>query len=285
MPYEKVQENVELYYEVHGSDEAPPIVLLEGWGYSIWMWFRQIPALKEKFRCIVFDNRGVGKSSKPDFPYTMKMFADDTTNLMKALGIQKAHILGISMGGYIAQQIAISYPEMVKSLILVSTSFGGPNAVPSTDRTQAMMFAIPTETLSEEQAMNMRYSVIFSDQFRDENKLLIKQIQRWREQIPQPLKARGNQAAAATSFDAEDEVKGIKVPTLIMHGDSDLVVPPGNAELLAKNIPSSKLILFKGGPHLSFIEHYESFNEQVMKFIDEVEKGTFSAKTEKTIIG
>lgn len=178
MPYKTINDDVELYYEIYGPEDAPPIVFLEGWGYSLWMWFRQIPVLKGKYRCIVFDNRGVGRSSKPDYPYTMKMFADDTVALMNALGIEKAHFLGISMGGYIAQQIAISYPEVVRSLILVSTSYGGPNAVSSTDRTQMMMFAIPTETLSNEQAMEMRYSVILSDEFRRENKLLINQIDR-----------------------------------------------------------------------------------------------------------
>lgn len=284
MPYKTINDDVELYYEIYGPEDAPPIVFLEGWGYSLWMWFRQIPVLKGKYRCIVFDNRGVGRSSKPDYPYTMKMFADDTVALMNALGIEKAHFLGISMGGYIAQQIAISYPEVVRSLILVSTSYGGPNAVSSTDRTQMMMFAIPTETLSNEQAMEMRYSVILSDEFRRENKLLINQIQSWREQIPQPLKARGNQAAATISFNLEEEVKGIKVPTLVMHGDSDLVMPPENGELLAKNIPSSKLVFIKGGLHLSFIEYYEKFNEQVITFIDEVENGKFSPKSEKLVI-
>ena len=284
MPYETIKDDVELYYEIYGPEDAPPIVFIEGWGYSLWMWFRQIPVLKEKYRCVVFDNRGVGKSSKPDYPYTMKMFADDTVALMKSLGIQNAHILGISMGGFIAQQIAISYPDVVRSLILVSTSYGGPNTISSTDRTQMMMFAIPTETLSNEQAMEMRYSVILSDKFRSENKLLINQIQSWREQIPQTLKARGNQAAASISFNAEKEVKEISAPTLVMQGDSDLVVPPENGELLAKSIPSSKLILIKGGPHLSFIEYYEKFNEQVIDFIDDVEKGTFSPTTEKMTI-
>lgn len=283
MPYETIQD-IDLYYEIHGPESAPPIVFLEGWGYSLWMWFRQISVFKEKYRCVVFDNRGVGRSGKPDYPYTMKMFADDTIGLMNALDIQSAHILGVSMGGYIAQQIAISYPEKVRSLILVSTSFGGSNTVPSSDRTQAMMFAIPTETLSSKQAMDMRYSVVFSEQFRRENKSLIKQIQEWREQIPQPLLARGHQASAAISFNAEEEVKRIRVPTLILHGDNDLVVPPKNAELLARNIQSSTLVLIKGGPHLSFIEYYEKFNEQVLNFIGGAEKGSFSPKTEKTII-
>ena len=67
MPYETIND-VDIYYEIHGPADAPPLVLIEGWGYSSWMWFRQIPALKERYRCIVFDNRGVGRSSKPEFP-------------------------------------------------------------------------------------------------------------------------------------------------------------------------------------------------------------------------
>lgn len=283
MPYETIND-IEIYYEIHGPSEAPPIIFIEGWGYSLWMWFRQIPFLKEKYRCIVFDNRGVGKSSKPNYPYTMEMFANDAVSLMDALDIQTAHILGISMGGFIAQQIAISYPDKVRSLILVSTSFGGPNTIPSSNRTQAMMFATPTETLSKEQATKMRYSVVFSEQFQRENKSLIDQIQSWREQVPQSLIARGHQASAAIAFNAENEVKKIKVPTLILHGISDLVVPPENAEDLAQHIPTSRLILIEGGPHLSFIEYYEKFNEQVANFIDEVEKKSFSPSREKKII-
>jgi len=271
LPYETI-DDIELYYEVHGPSDAPPIIFLEGWGYSLWMWFRQVPVLREKYRCIVFDNRGVGRSSKPDYPYTMEMFAGDTIGLMKALDIDTAHILGISMGGFIAQQIAISYPERVRSLILVSTHFGGPNAIIASDRTMAMMFASPTETLSKEQATKMRYSVAFNPNYLNENMSLLEQIQEWVEQYPQPLYARGNQAAASMVFDVEEEVKKISAPTLILQGDSDLIVPPENAELLAERIPESKLVYIKGGPHLSFIECYDLFNSEVLSFLDEVEK-------------
>ncbi|MFX1253920.1 MAG: alpha/beta fold hydrolase [Promethearchaeota archaeon] len=283
MPYETIKD-VNIYYEIHGPSEAPPLVCIEGWGYSLWMWFRQIPVFKKRYKCIIFDNRGVGKSSKPDYPYTMKMFADDTFGLMKALDITNAHILGISMGGYIGQQIAISYPEKVRSLILASTSFGGPNAILANDKTMASMFAIPTETLSKEQAMAMRYSVIFSSQFIQKNELLIKQIQKWRDQNPQPLYARGHQASASLGFNAEAEVKQISSPTLILQGDSDLVMPPKNAEMLADRISTSKLTLIKGGPHLSFIEYYDKFNNAVMNFIDEVENGTFSSEPKRLVI-
>ncbi|MFW9804383.1 MAG: alpha/beta fold hydrolase, partial [Candidatus Thorarchaeota archaeon] len=127
MPFETVGD-IDIYYEIHGPPEAPPLVLIGGWASYRWIWFRQIPAFKEKLRCIVFDNRGAGRSSKPDYPYSIQMFVDDTVGLIEALGIDKAHILGISMGGLIAQQIAISYPEKVRSLIVVSSHFGGPNS-------------------------------------------------------------------------------------------------------------------------------------------------------------
>jgi pimeloyl-ACP methyl ester carboxylesterase len=202
----------------------------------------------------------------------MEMFASDTVGLLGTLDIESAHILGISMGGCIAQQIAISYPEKVRSLVIASSIFGGPNVITADKRTMAMMFATPTETLSKEQAMEMRYSVAFSSQFLQDNKSLIQQIQEWRDQIPSPLYARGHQAAATAGFDAETQVKQISVPTLILQGDSDLIIPPKNAEMLSAAIPTSKLKFIEGGHHLCFIENHEAFNTAVMSFIDVVEK-------------
>ena len=272
LPYETIG-NVDIYYEVHGPSEAPPIVFIGGWASYRWIWFRQIPAFKERYRCIVFDNRGAGRSSKPDYPYTMEMFADDTVGLMKSLNIENAHILGISMGGLIAQQIAISYPQKVRSLVLISTNFGGPNAIPMDDRTMALLIALPTETLSKEQAREMRYRATFSPQFLQENRLVMEQIDEWAEWHPAPVYAQVHQSLAVGAFNAESELKQISAPTLIIHGDSDLAVPPKNAELLADSISTSKLILIEGGSHFSIIECYDKFNNAVMNFIDEVEKG------------
>jgi proline-specific peptidase len=270
LPYKKIGD-IELYFEIHGPPQAPPIVFIGGWASYHWIWFRQIPAISKRYRCIVFDNRGSGRSSKPDYPYTMQMFADDTIGLMKALEIKDAHVLGISMGGLIAQQIAISYPEKLRSLIIVSSHFGGPNAVPMDDRTMALLIAIPTETISAEQAREMRYRATFSPGFLQENRSILEQTEKWIAQYPAPVYAQVHQTSAVSGFNAESEVKNIKVPTLIIHGTADLAVPPKNAELLANSIPNSKMVLIEGGSHFTIIEKYEEFNSTVMSFLDELE--------------
>lgn len=129
---------IDMYYEIHGSGE--PLVLIEGLGYATWMWYEQIEVLSKHFKVIVFDNRGVGKTEMPDEEYTIELFAADTAELLDALEIKKAHILGVSMGGYVAQEFALRYPEYVDKLILCSTTFGGPNSIPIPEETLAMMF-------------------------------------------------------------------------------------------------------------------------------------------------
>jgi 3-oxoadipate enol-lactonase len=272
LPYKKIGD-IELYYEIHGPPQAPPIVFIGGWASYRWVWFRQIPTISKRYRCIVFDNRGAGRSSKPDYPYTIKMFADDTVGLMEALEIEDAHIIGISMGGLIAQQIAISYPDKLRSLIIVSSHFGGSNYVPMDDKTMALLIAVPTETISLEQAREMRYRATFSPWFLKENRDVIAQIDGWASRLPTPLFAQVNQAAATNAFNSESELNQISAPTLILHGDSDLAVPTKNGELLAERIPNSKLVILEGASHFCIIEKYEEFNTEVMKFIDEVEKG------------
>jgi 3-oxoadipate enol-lactonase len=276
MPYATVGD-IDIYYESHGPPDAPPLVIIGGWASYRWIWFRQIPAFKEKYRCIVFDNRGAGKSSKPDYPYTIEMMAADTVGLMEALQIKDAHILGISMGGLIAQQIAISYPEKVRSLILSSTHFGGSNYIPMDDRTMALLIALPTETISIEQAREMRYRATFSPQFLEENRPLMEQIDAWAEKLPTPLFAQVHQSSATSAFDSELELAKIAAPTLILHGANDRAVPTKNGELLAERIPNAKLKIIQNASHFVIIERYEEFNNEVMHFIDEVENGLTSS--------
>ncbi|HVN17023.1 MAG TPA: alpha/beta hydrolase, partial [Anaerolineales bacterium] len=111
-----------LYYEIHGSGR--PLVLISGLGYSLWQWHRMVPLLAKHFQVITFDNRGVGQSDKPAGPYSAQMLAADVVGLLDALHIEKAIIAGHSMGGFIAQALALGFPERVEKLILCSTNFG-----------------------------------------------------------------------------------------------------------------------------------------------------------------
>ena len=285
MPYADVND-IKIYYEIHGSEESTPIVLIEGWGMSLWCWFRQLKTLSEKHKVIIFDNRGAGKSSKPDYAYSAEMLADDAKKLLDFLGIEKAHIFGNSMGGMIAQQFAISYPEKVLGLILASTSFGeaNPNIIQRTNKTLAAMFAMPTETISQEQAMDIKRNVSYSQNFLINNKTLSKQIEKWILENPQPIYALVQQSQVAPNFDSEEKIGKVTLPTLILHGDDDLIIPPENAELLLNKIPNSRLILFKEGPHRVEIERHNDYNEAILNFIDEVDKGRYKPEPKKVII-
>jgi pimeloyl-ACP methyl ester carboxylesterase len=134
----KVQANgITLYYEVHGTGD--PLILISGMSYDHWQWHKMTPDLAQHFQVIVFDSRGVGESDKPAGPYTAQLLADDTAALLEALGHRQAFVLGHSMGGFIAQALALSRPELVGKLILASTDFGGPHHIPVTQEALAIL--------------------------------------------------------------------------------------------------------------------------------------------------
>ena len=266
MPYVNVND-IKIYYEIHGPENGKPLVLIEGIWQDSWMWFRQIPEFKKQFKCIVFDNRGVGRSGKPDYPYTIAMMTEDIYLLLKSLNIEKAHILGVSFGGFLAQQFAISYPDVTESLILVTTHFGGKNQIPISNEALALMTAVPTETISQKQATEMRLKVGHSQSFLKNHRDVIDQTLRWREIHPPTDSSRMNQFRAALEVDLEHDLDKIKTPTLIIQGTEDQIVNPQNAELLKSKIQGSKVQYIKDAPHWVIIEKYEEFNKAVLDFL------------------
>ncbi|MFH2120220.1 MAG: alpha/beta hydrolase [Pseudomonadota bacterium] len=160
MPTVRV-DDINLYYEIQG--EGIPLVLIMGLRRNLEWWYCQIPALSKHFKVIAFDNRGAGRSDKPDMEYSIRLFTDDTAGLMEALGIRNAHILGISMGGYIAQELALHHPDKVRSLILGCTSCGGSRAVlMSEDR---MKKFTENEGLTPTEILCKDMDIFFSDEF------------------------------------------------------------------------------------------------------------------------
>ncbi|HWJ03562.1 MAG TPA: alpha/beta fold hydrolase [Verrucomicrobiae bacterium] len=262
MPKAKVN-GIELYYEVHGSGD--PLILIEGLGYATWQWCHQVKELSASYQTIIFDNRGVGESDKPDVPYTIEMMADEAAELLRVLGIDKAHVLGTSMGGYIGQRLAQRHPGLVLSLVLACTSFGGPHAIPITQA--ALNSMLNVNGLSPEQVIRQGFEAAFSREFPQQNPELIDQLVTWRMSKPTPRYAWERQFAAAAGFNGETELAEIMVPTLIVTGSEDLVIPPQNSVLLAERIPGAQLTTIQDGGHLFFMEKSIEFNRVVLDFL------------------
>lgn len=263
----KVQVNgVELYYEIHGSGE--PLILIEGLGYATWQWFRQIDQLAASYQTIIFDNRGVGDSDKPDVPYSIDLLADDAAALLKSLGLSKVHVLGTSMGGFIAQKLALRYPELVRSLVLACTSFGGSNSVPITQEGLDGMLNVVGPTL--EDRIRQGFQAAFSRGFWSAQPELIDKLVSWRLAKPTPRYAWERQFNAGASFNAEDDLAQIQAPALILTGSEDTVVPPQNSVLLAQRLPHAQLLTVPGGGHLFFIEKAAEFNRYVLDFLHQL---------------
>jgi len=258
--------DVKLYYEIHGTGE--PLLLIEGLGYASWSWFRQIEGLSDSYCVVSFDNRGVGKSDKPDIPYSIELMADDVARLLESLGIEKAHILGVSMGGYIAQKLAIKYPQKVKSLVLGCTSFGGPQSIPLTE--EALQSMLKVEGLNAEEVIRQGFKAAISPKFIRGYPEVVDQLVAWRLVNPTPRYAWERQFAAAAAFNVESQLNKINVPTLVITGSEDIVVPPQNSILLAERISGAHLVIIPGGGHLFFIENAKEFNRAVLEFLEEI---------------
>lgn len=258
---------INIHYEVHG--DGFPLVLIAGLGHASWSYFRQVEDLPRDLMVITFDNRGVGKTDKPEHDYSIGMFAEDTAGLLAALGIDKAHVLGASMGGYIAQVLAESRPDIVEKLVLVSTMFGGPSAVPMPASTLAFLTSRPQGTPGE--IVKKGLALATSEDFVEREPDVVAEIVRFQLSCPQPGSAYLRQLAACAAFLAdpstERRLADIKAPTLILAGRDDKVVPAENAALLAEGIPGARCTIIEGAGHLVFIQKPDEFNSLVRGFL------------------
>lgn len=260
---------ITLAYETHGSGE--PLVLISGIGYDRWEWHKMVPGLAEHFTVIVFDNRGVGQTDKPAGAYTAQMLADDTAGLIQALGYPCAHVLGHSMGGYIAQALALRHPEVIDKLILASTNFGGPHHIPVTPEAMKVL----TDT-SSDAVTRFKNGLVVSTApgYAEKNPDVIDAWLAWRVQNPIDPAAYQAQLAIGLALFAESacfegKLKQIAVPTLILFGAHDQVVPPGNAELLTREIPRSTIEILPNAGHFFPIEAPAAANAAIIKFLNE----------------
>jgi len=278
--YVRTRDGVSIYYEADGSGE--PLVLIEGLGYANWMWVKQKP-LSKYVKLIIYDNRGVGYSSKPDRPYTMDNFADDLEDLLNYLSIDKAFLWGVSMGGMIAMYFTYKNPDRVRGLILGETNFGIKSVPPSKEALEILMQP-PKSGLDKREMLIERMRVAFSREYFNKHRDEIEYLVNLRIRFEEDPKAYNNQLAAVLSFDFKDKLPSIRVPTLIVTGDEDYVVNPQNSYIMNQSIPNSKLIILRGAGHLAIIERAEDYNKVVLNFINEVVNGLFKPSKEPLVI-
>lgn len=260
--------DINIYYEIHGTGK--PLLLISGLGYNNWQWHKMVPGLAEHFQVIVFDNRGVGQTDKPAGPYNAALLAADTAGLLQALGIAKAHIMGHSMGGFIAQELALSYPEMVDKLILASTNFGGPHHIPVTQEAMAVLTDMTSDPVTR---FKNGLVVSTGPGWAEANPEMIETWLAWR--IENPIDPTAYQAQLAIGLGLlteaacfENRLADIAAETLILFGAHDKVVPPDNAALLAAKIPHNTIHILPNAGHIFPIEAPEEANRAIVEFLN-----------------
>jgi 3-oxoadipate enol-lactonase len=245
-------------WEERGSGE--PLLLIQGLGYGRWGWDPVVPALAEGFRVLTFDNRGIGGSDKPEGPYTAREMAVDALQVLDEAGVSRAHILGASLGGMIAQEVAVAAPERVRRLVLCCTTPGGADSVPMPEVTIRLFQEAPS--LAPEVALRRFVANALGGDAPEE---LVDELFALRVANPPDPAGWQAQAAAGTTFPG---VTGeIVAPTLILQGTDDNVVDERNAGVLASRIPGARVELFDGSGHLFFWEQPDEFVRIVTGFL------------------
>ncbi len=235
MPTTKAN-GISIYYETHGEGE--PLLLIGGLSLDVSQIGWMFSGLSQRHQVIAFDNRGAGRTDKPDVPYSIEMMADDAAGLLGALGIERAHVLGISMGGRIAIALALKHPGAVRSLILVSTGARTPRR-----RTWLWFSSLP---------------------------LRIPFVRSIGTKYPQPYYAFVRQRQASGSYDATGRLHEIRAPTLILHGKKDRLAPHELAEETHRGIADSSMTTFDGG-HLFLFSKQREFLDSVSGFLKKQE--------------
>ena len=259
---------VDIYYEEHGSGE--PLLLIMGWGGNAATWHPQVPGLAERFRVIAFDNRGVGRTSAPEGPYTIGQMAADAAGLIEELGLPWAHVFGISMGGMIAQELALTHPERVGALILGCTTPGGRQAA-GVDQLHSDIDGFRQKSDNGDADLEW-----FSEFLRRlwTDAALAKSGSHLQDfvlsfiRFPPSSHGLQHQVDAVSSHDSYDRLHQIGHATLVITGEDDTLIDPRNSAILAERIPGAELHVFAGLRHAFHLERPDLVNSVIIDFIE-----------------
>jgi 3-oxoadipate enol-lactonase len=249
-------------FEVRGSGD--PLLLIQGLGYGRSGWGQFANRLAEDFTVIAYDNRGFGESDKPAGPYSTSELGGDAAAVLDAAGIERAHVLGVSLGGMVAQELALAEPQRIRRLVLLSTTPGGLGSYPMPARTVQLMLS--ADSLPPETALRRFVENALADGALQPE--LVEQILAYRLAHPPDPAGWSSQAAAGAAHDALRRLAQIQMPTLVVHGVEDAVVDARNGELIARTIPGAELTLLEECGHLPFWEQPTELADVVRAFLE-----------------
>ncbi len=262
MPY-VVSNGIRYYYEERG--QGAPLLLIMGLGSEGSVWEEHVRAWEPHYRCILVDNRGTGRSDAPPGPYTTRMMADDAAGLLTAIGIDQAHIVGISMGGAIAQELALGHPDLVRSLVLVST---WPRCDPYA-ATVFEMFSAVRAACTPAEFTRMVQLWIYAPPFYQDADRVAELVEKQRAVPERPVtqQAYAAQCEACITHDTRDRLGRIQAPTLITVGELDIFTPLAFSRAIHERVVGSEMVIFPGCGHVHHWEDLTRFNQTVLAFL------------------
>ena len=255
-------------YELRGSVMSggrPWLVLVQGLGFDRAGWEPIVGHLKRHFRLVLIDNRGSGDSDPSPQRFEVAQMASDVVAVLDHAGIAKAHVLGISLGGMIAQELAAGHPDRVDALVLAATTPGFPGGYPVPSASMALFAAGPFLSLDAKRRRHVM-NALSAATVRDRPELVEELVEHVTARPTSPRGASA-QAIAGAAYVSSYGPHAIRARTLVLHGDADTVVDPRNARILARRIPHAELVLFPGLGHLLFWEDPDAFAEAVTSFL------------------
>ncbi len=253
MPVATLSAGIDIFFEVHG--EGAPLLLVSGTGHDHTFWSGQLPLLGAEYRCIVFDNRGVGRSSAPKPGYSLADMADDAAGVLDAAGVERAHVMGFSMGGHISTELALRHPERVASLGLHHTWARNCPRLGSFQLARKR-FAARGE---REALVELSLLGLYSHAFYDANAEMLEEKRRWLTEQSGGDAGWEGQLEACLTGDTLERLHRIEVPTLLTCSDRDLIVDTHHAREMHARIRGSRLVVMEGTGHVALIERPDDF--------------------------
>lgn len=257
--------DIRIYYREMGNGD--PLLLIMGLGANVDWWYPDFLApLAARYHVVAFDNRGAGRSERPPGPYSIRQMAEDAAALMDRLGWPSAHVLGMSMGGMIAQELALQHPERVRKLVLMVTTCGGPEQVPASPDVLKILY-MPKEGITPEAMARSTLYLLYPREYIEKNPEKMEEVVEAMLRAPITPEGFALQLAAIIEWSSHSRLQDIRHPTLIITGSEDILIPPENSRILARAIPGSRLVEYPGGGHGLITQFPEEVASEVAAFL------------------